>query len=505
MKYDAHINVEFCSSISAVKYIYKYIYKGHDRAEVSVEGQPDANQHGPVDEIKEYEDGRWFQAPEGCHRILGFDLHGRRPSVLRLQIHLAGEEHVRVEEDDDLTDIAQQLQAAGPPPTTLNRWFEYVKTVREDFNASVNAGVQVERLAALDVTYLDSPVVARWDASKKAWLERSNNKKFPQIGRIYHVSPSNQELFCLRTLLCRVKGAASFEELRTVDGELHPTFKAACIAMGMLEDDGEWTRCMEEAVSLMMPGQIRLLFANLMAYNNLQDPLAMWEQFKNPMSEDFLHIARQENGERGFDQFMYDDALREIDQVLRLMGSQQCLATYNLPIPAAAPLPDVVASEISKYDAINEAAKAQEVYQQANAEQEQAIDQVLQAVDSPTGKLFFLEGPGGTGKTYTYAGILHAVRGRGLLALPVASSGIAALLLEGGRTAHSRFKIPVPVLEDSPCYVSREEAIADVLRAAEVIVWDEAVMAHKWCFQAVDKTLRDLMGTVDPFKASQPC
>ena len=57
--------------------------------------------------------------------------------------------------------------------------------------------------------------------------------------------------------------------------------------------------------------------------------------------------------------------------------------------------------------------------------------------------LFFIDGPGGIGKTFLYNLLLGRVRCEGHIALAMASSGIATLLLNGGRTAHSRFKIPV--------------------------------------------------------------
>jgi hypothetical protein len=79
--------------------------------------------------------------------------------------------------------------------------------------------------------------------------------------------------------------------------------------------------------------------------------------------------------------------------------------------------------------------------------------------------------------------------------LPVASSGIAALLLRGGRTAHSRFKIPVDGLcETSTCIVHAQKELADLLRAAHLIVWDEAPMLHKHGFEAVNRTLQDIVG-----------
>ena len=81
------------------------------------------------------------------------------------------------------------------------------------------------------------------------------------------------------------------------------------------------------------------------------------------------------------------------------------------------------------------------------------------------------------------------------IALSVASSGIAALLLPGGRTAHSRFKIPVQGLDkDSVCFISRQSPEAALVRAADLIVWDEAPMMHKHVFEAVDRTFRDIMG-----------
>jgi len=72
----------------------------------------------------------------------------------------------------------------------------------------------------------------------------------------------------------------------------------------------------------------------------------------------------------------------------------------------------------------------------------------------------------------------------------VASSGIAALLLNGGRTTHSRFKIPMQGLDSmSTCYISRDSELAALLQGAALIVWDEAVMMHRHVFEAVNRSL----------------
>jgi hypothetical protein len=78
-KYDAHINVEICSSVTAVKYLYKYVYKGPDRVEVGV-GEN-------VNEISAFVDARYISACESLWRIYGFPLHAHSPNIERLPVH----------------------------------------------------------------------------------------------------------------------------------------------------------------------------------------------------------------------------------------------------------------------------------------------------------------------------------------------------------------------------------------------------------------------------------
>ncbi len=124
---------------------------------------------------------------------------------------------------------------------------------------------------------------------------------------------------------------------------------------------------------------------------------------------------------------------------------------------------------------------------QLNAEQRAVYDNVMAAVNHSA---FFVDGLGGTGKTFLYSCLLSTVRAQGRVAIAVASSGIAALLLDGGRTAHSRFKIPVQGLNStSTCYISRDFELVALLQAVVFIVWDEAVMMHKHVFEAVNRSL----------------
>jgi hypothetical protein len=95
-------------------------------------------------------------------------------------------------------------------------------------------------------------------------------------------------------------------------------------------------------------------------------------------------------------------------------------------------------------------------------------------------KIFFLHSAGGTGKTFLYTTLCHHVHSNGWFTLCVASSGIAALLLPGGHTAHSTFSIPVEQLcEDSSCQVDKNSKQADMMCKVQLIIWDEAITQHR--------------------------
>jgi hypothetical protein len=88
--FNYHINVEACGSIKVVKYLFKYIYKGHDRACITVGTAIIDDNNGGVDEIKQYRDARWGTPPEALWRIYAFDLSENDPPVMQLQLHLLG-------------------------------------------------------------------------------------------------------------------------------------------------------------------------------------------------------------------------------------------------------------------------------------------------------------------------------------------------------------------------------------------------------------------------------
>ncbi|XP_021991908.1 ATP-dependent DNA helicase PIF1-like [Helianthus annuus] len=120
-------------------------------------------------------------------------------------------------------------------------------------------------------------------------------------------------------------------------------------------------------------------------------------------------------------------------------------------------------------------------------------------VDNDLPGVFFIDGPGGTGKTFLYIALLTEIRSRGLIALATASSGAAANNMPGGRTAHSRFKIPLNLENNSMCNIKKQSGAAKLIRSAKIITWDEASMAKRQAIEAVDHTFQDIIGVSLPF------
>jgi len=223
-KYNAHINVEICNSILSIKYLYKYVYKGHDRATIALyqsannNGQHTLNSTEPVDEIKMYLDARYVSSSESIWRIFHYKMHGRSPTVQRLAVHLQDQQSVTFRKGEDLQRVVDR---ANSRYTTLTAWFQ----------------ANLEDVAARVHKYSEFPNHYTWDETKHMWKPRKNAAS--AIGRLYMVQPSEGERYYLRTLLTHVRGATSFDNLKTVNGYICSSFKEACIRLSLLQDDDE--------------------------------------------------------------------------------------------------------------------------------------------------------------------------------------------------------------------------------------------------------------------------
>jgi hypothetical protein len=123
-KYDAHINVEVCNNIRVVKYLFKYIYKGHDRVTIEISCQSDNAIEGnmvEVDEIKKYFNCRYVFASKTAWRIFKFDMHEWFLVVEHLQYHLPNQQMVLFNDDDDVQEVVARSAISR---TMLMEWFK---------------------------------------------------------------------------------------------------------------------------------------------------------------------------------------------------------------------------------------------------------------------------------------------------------------------------------------------------------------------------------------------
>lgn len=192
--------------------------------------------------------------------------------------------------------------------------------------------------------------------------------------------------------------------------------------------------------------------------------------------------------------------LYKIEQLLRNSGSSlQCFTGMHLPSS------DFVISGGNRlivdelgYDCKSLKSEHAQMFNNLTSEQKVIYEKIMFAVNQDAGGVFFVYGYGGTGKTYLWKTLSTTVRSMGKIVLNVASSGIASLLLSVGRTAHSRFIIPINPTEDSFCSIHQDSPLAELLRLTSLIIWDEAPMIHKHCFEALDRTLRDILRSTIP-------
>nr|XP_009796604.1 PREDICTED: ATP-dependent DNA helicase PIF4-like isoform X1 [Nicotiana sylvestris] len=128
-----------------------------------------------------------------------------------------------------------------------------------------------------------------------------------------------------------------------------------------------------------------------------------------------------------------------------------------------------------------------------NKDQLKAYNIITERIFSNKAGTFFIDGPGGIGKTFSYRALLATVRSKGYIALATATSGVAAYILPGGRTAHSRFKIPINTDDNVSCNISKQTSLACLIQDAKLIIWDEVSMEKKRMIELLDLLLKDLM------------
>ncbi|CAI9281902.1 unnamed protein product [Lactuca saligna] len=280
-----------------------------------------------------------------------------------------------------------------------------------------------------------------------------------------------------------------------INGVTVATFREATLLRGYLLDDVTQQVCMQEACTFHMPYELRRLFASLLVFTCPNSPRKLWLLFEDAMMEDILRHHKETHKESNA------RAFKQIDCFLQSMGRR--LHQFDvLPQNSFDWLIEDDTREIKTEKNIVVSTEDLAVIYTLNKEQKVAFEMIMDAVSCNKPGCFFIDGPGGTGKTFLYRALLAKIRSEGHVALVTATSGIAASLLHGGRTAHSRFKIPLDAAEGFVCKVSKQSSLAVLIRICKLIIWDEAPIAKKSAIESLDSLLRDIMDCSATFGGS---
>ncbi|KAF7841549.1 uncharacterized protein G2W53_003847 [Senna tora] len=274
-----------------------------------------------------------------------------------------------------------------------------------------------EYLEAKELTYVEFPSKFIYKSAIYKWVPR---KRGFSSGRLYNVPPSSGELYYERILLNKIKGATCFEDIKKVGSIIYPSFRDACYALDLLDDDKEFIEAIVEASTWGSSSYLRKFFVTMLLSNTLSRP-------------DFLKNA----------------TLYEIEKQLRSNGKS--LKHYPpMPIPEVNDMQNKLIMDQLNYDKATLQVESIELIRSVTPEQRHAFDTIMNCVSGNNSSIFFLNGYGGIGKTYIWKALSFAIRARGEIVLNVAFSGIASVHL------------PAP-------------------------------MVKKQCFEAVDRTFRDLL------------
>ena len=485
LRYGCHINLEICTNARAAKYLYKYVTKGEDRAMVKTSI---GSNFQAVNEIDDYSDLRSFGPVESAWRLFSFPIAQHSPTVMPLRVHLDGHQAVVFSENN----LEKNLTSARK--TELTAFFEFNKI-------QISNGDNPKNLPR----YVDMPEKYRFIVSSKQWVERKRLKQEKTIGRVHSIHPLAGEVFYLRMLLhsdhCR--GAKSFDDLLiTNDDAKFESFKSVCLHLGLLSDDSEWSKVLEDAAHTKLCSQIRDLYVSILIFCEVSNANELFEKFWSGWVDDILIKFKDKA-------INVDEAqlkiLVLIDIETRLKCFEKTLPDFGLNIPTKeqrdnvkgliSGVPAIIQDELDFSTRILK----ERVFKTGlhlTCEQRLVFKYVMDSITQNTQILCFLDARGGCGKTFLINQILDAVRcstENGCIALGMAMTGIASTLINKGRTFHSRMKAPLDPASNSTLNINANSDLATLIRESKLILVDEATMMDAFLLDAMDVTLKDIM------------
>ena len=294
-QFECHMNVELCSTVTCIKYVLKYTFKGQDRAAYNLESAD------TIDEISEYENKRYLGCCEASTTIFGLERNGHKPTVVTLDMHLEGQQEVHHQSNN----TAQSFSENPPKKTKLEAFF---------------ALCQADSFACT-LLYHQVPEYYVWNNVHHTWNRRKKGgTRFTHqdgtsvvhgdaIGRLPMCSPRQGELYYLRILLINVVGPSSFTNIRTLpSSHTTSTFKDACISRGLLDDDTHLESAMIEIAQTSPASRLRNFFVTAVICCEPARPDTLLDTFFDALSEDFVMERRRINADQSLGTFRFNNS-----------------------------------------------------------------------------------------------------------------------------------------------------------------------------------------------------
>ncbi|KAI9114612.1 hypothetical protein K1719_014310 [Acacia pycnantha] len=223
--------------------LFYLIMQGNDRVIAGIYSNKDnSGSQQSFDEISHYLNCRYVSSCEASWRIFGFDIHHRHPPVERLSFHLPHQQSVYYTERESMSSLVTNPRVKE---SMFLAWFE--KNKDDPF--------------ARTLTYSQFPNFFTFVREKRLWKTRERGFS---VGRIGHCTPAQGELYYLRLLLTKVRGPKNYTDIRTVNNVVFPTFREACYAYGLLDDDNEYIDAIKEASLWASGNYLRQFFTSML-------------------------------------------------------------------------------------------------------------------------------------------------------------------------------------------------------------------------------------------------
>ncbi|XP_025607776.1 uncharacterized protein [Arachis hypogaea] len=292
-----------------------------------------------VDEIRNYYDCRYISACEAVWRLFGYEIQEKKPFVIRLSFHLEDEQHVVYGETSNVNDIVERAishKSMFLGWMTANMSYPYARSL----------------------IYAKFPTKFVWKDDSSKWFPQ---KKGFAIGRLTHVP--------------------------AIWGTIYATYRDACFALGLLQDDKEFIDAIKEASSWASGSYVRRLFVILLTSNNISRPEHVWDRCWHELSDDILYQQRAMMNMRELT--MSDDEIKQL-----------CLMDIATEVDSSLLIERIIREELN-FNRDDLKKNISDMLAIATPEQTYAFDKIVTAVYCDEGDFFFVYGHGSTEKIFS--------------------------------------------------------------------------------------------------------